>query len=643
MHDLPPQGSIDDIFTPRLVAGLHLREFEGMLRLTLPDAIKVLYFKKGEIASAASNAEPDRLANILMHEGRLTAEQLDLARARLQAGASLGKVLIEMGFLTPTELLQGARQQVRIIMASCFAATSGNYELVPGPLPAEVTSLGLNTRRLLFDCLMEAGDRAAIVRQVGSMEAVYRPTGQLNFTLASLKLELETDRVGRLLNGSASLRDISGRTSLDDLTVSKIVLALDLLGAAERVPPQEGVEAPAARRGRTIPIVTEAQEERIEPALAEIFVDSGGAGIAAGNTSAQAPAAIAAAVQEEIPGAAPSAAIAATEPFEMTPLPVAPSEPAADEPPPIPQDELPAFAQTAGEPLGGPETAPGAGNEPQWQIDPVTGERVHVGPIELTFDGRIAPGSGESRNFMWILLATGAVTLVVAGALGYVILRRVPGAPSARPSVASTGVTETIPRSVTVAEPPSGSPAAAAPGGAVPLPGTPSSTPALEGETQADRPAPRAAPPETQAVVRATPPTLAPARAPETSPAVNAGGPGADRRFGAALERLDRGDAAGAARLFEEWLVSGSPRRFSLQLMIACQEDTVKGARSRAGAGGSLFILPYDLKGRPCYRICLGVYDDSNSARDAIRGVPPTLTGNTVPLVVPLSRLRTSG
>ena len=77
--------------------------------------------------------------------------------------------------------------------------------------------------------------------------------------------------------------------------------------------------------------------------------------------------------------------------------------------------------------------------------------------------------------------------------------------------------------------------------------------------------------------------------------------------------------------------------------MIACQEDTVKGARSRAGAGGSLFILPYDLKGRPCYRICWGVYDDSNSARDAIRGVPPALTGNTVPLVVPLSRLRTSG
>src|SRR3989449_11226284 len=117
MHDLPPQGSIEDIFPPRLVAGLHLREFEGTLRLTLTDAIKVLYFKKGEIASAASNAEPDRLANILMHEGRLTAEQLDLARARLQAGAALGKGLIEMGFLTPAQLRPGARPPGAISLA----------------------------------------------------------------------------------------------------------------------------------------------------------------------------------------------------------------------------------------------------------------------------------------------------------------------------------------------------------------------------------------------------------------------------------------------------------------------------------------------------------------------------------------------
>ena len=136
MHDLPPQGTLDDIYLPRLVAGLHLHEFEGSLRLTLPDCVKVLYFKRGEIASAASNADPDRLANILIQEGRLTVEQLELARTRMTPGSSLGKTLIEMGFLTPNELLQGARRQVQIIVASCFTATAGSYEMVPGPLPA---------------------------------------------------------------------------------------------------------------------------------------------------------------------------------------------------------------------------------------------------------------------------------------------------------------------------------------------------------------------------------------------------------------------------------------------------------------------------------------------------------------------------
>ncbi|MEK7799898.1 MAG: DUF4388 domain-containing protein, partial [Acidobacteriota bacterium] len=344
MQDLPSQGSIDGLLLPRLVAGLHLDEFEGTLRLTFPEATKVLYFKRGEIASAASNAEPDRLANILIHEGRLGTEQLDLARKHLQAGASIGKTLIDMGFLTPSELLQGARRQVRLVVVSCFQAPSGAYELVPGPLPPEVTSLGLNTRRLIFDCLQEAGDRAAVIREIGSMESVYRPTDRLALSLSALKLDFETDRIARLLDGSATLRDISSRTSLDDFTVGKVILALDLLGAAEKV-------TPAA----------------------------------------------------ETPARAPAEATAPPGTPEI-PSPAAEEALPAEEPPPIPPDELPAFARPLLE-------AP-AEQEPHWQVDPETGERVHVGPIEMTFDGQIAARRGEARGLTRILLAAGAVTIV---------------------------------------------------------------------------------------------------------------------------------------------------------------------------------------------------------------------------------------
>jgi septal ring-binding cell division protein DamX len=681
MHDLPPQGPIDSVFLPRLVAGLHIREFEGTLRLALPDAVRVLYFKKGEIASAASNAETDRLANILIRDGRLTSEQLDLARSRLQPAASLGKTLIEMGFLTPTELLQGARRQVQVIVGSCFTARTGTYELVPGPLPAEVTSLGVNTRRLLFDCLMDTGDRDTIIREIGSMEVVYRPTGRLDYLLASLKLDFETDRIARLLNGEASLRDLSSRTSRDDLTVSKVVLALDLLDGAERVAPLDVGVAPAGR-GRAIPIFVESEEARPAPAAMD-SVDAMGRHLIEDAIELEAPGIVAAAVEVRDPAPPAPTAIAIDEEADPgspavasphgtdAPTPAfALEEPAAAEPPPIPQNELPAFAQSPAEMTGRPPAGDDGDHEPHWEIDPVTGERVHVGPIEMTFDGRIAPGSGPPGNLTRILLGAGAVTLVVGGALGYVILRRGAGAPSTVPPPVATA---SAPSTPSAAEPnpgpvipPSGK---AAPGGtlsataAAGLAAARSSPPPADvlpdaaarapEDRTAGRPAPlppeevRPAPPAAPTVRTTAKPVPTehptPVLQQPAAPAGEAEGLAADPDFATAQGQIDQGDPAGAARQFESWIVAQNPDRFTLQIMIACQDDTVKAARRRAGAGGSLFILPYSLNGRPCYRVCWGVYESAESARAAAPAVPSALAGSSPPLVVPLSHLRSSG
>lgn len=653
MHDLPPKGSIEGVFPPRLIASLHVMEFEGMLRLAAPDAIRVLYFRKGEIASAASNAEPDRLANILVTEGRLTAQQLELARSRLQAGASLGKALIEMGFLSPSELLQGARHQVKVIVSSCFAARTGDYEMIPGPLPPEVTSLGLNTRRLLFDGLLDSGDRASVIREVGSMESVYRPTDRLEAILASLRLDVESDRIGRHLDGNASLREISGRTSRDDFTVSKVALALELLGAAENLSPVEE-QAAAADPGQEIPIITEAPSEPDAGESIDIEVETPDSVTSEQDSAAQpfveppaasAPIAIAGPDAEEVGYPAPQTAPAPDEAIDQVPFAAAPAEalsaeplptePLPAEPPPIPQEELPAFAQVAVEPSAEPQPAPESDGEPTWQIDPETGERVHAGPIEMTFDGRIARSTGEPRNLMWFLLAAGAITLVVGGSLGYVFLRRGAGGPEERTAAVSGNSSAGRPEGAEAR--PSGGAVAAVPDRPVPTEAAPVATPALVTR------APEKPAPETRAAAPEAPPAAKPPIPTGASATVQARGPAAGPDFTAGLRRLDQGDAAGAARQFEEWIGSQDSHRFALQILIACQEETVKKARAQAAGSSSLFILPYALKERSCYRVCWGVYDDVESARAAIPSIPSALTGKTAPPIVPLSRLRRAG
>src|SRR5262245_57399445 len=377
MPDAPVAKPLEGVFPPRLVARLHRERFEGTLRLHGGGATRVLYFRRGEIASAASNAEEDRLPSILIREGRLTGPQVEMARSKQRPGVSLGKTLIELGFLTPAELLAGARRQVRRILAAAFALREGTSQEAPGPLPPEVTVLGLPVRRLIFDALLEAGDRQAVVREMGSMETVYRPTADLDQAVAGMRLEPAHEEVARLVDGHATLREISGRVRLDDLTVSKIVLGMEILGLVERASP---LEEPIPQ-GRRIPVLVEDDDaEEIAPRVETVATPAPAIAIAPAPPAFQAPAAGEPAEEEE-----EEERELADEPpaFLAAPAPVPPAPPAFAEPPAamsppaftttryeddeeeeelplIPPGELPAFAAPANAPTG-------------WTVDPETG------------------------------------------------------------------------------------------------------------------------------------------------------------------------------------------------------------------------------------------------------------------------------
>jgi hypothetical protein len=616
MQDLPQHGSLSQIYLPRLIAALHRTGFEGTVRVNLAETTKVVYYRHGDIASAASNAESDRLANILIRDGRLTQAQLDLAKARVGAGGSLGKTLIELGFLSPTELLQGARRQVREILASCFTLRHGTFEVDPGPLPAEVTSLGLPTRRLIFDSVLQASERETVLREVGSMETVYKPDGDLGPALDVLRLDPEMDRVARSLDGSSSLGDLSGRTSLDDFSVSRIVLALEVLGLAERI--GSPLPEPGALSGAAAP----------EPADASRLSPEDEAAIPMLGV-AEEP--IAVAIPVAVPAPAPAPGRRPAPRIEVTPKPRP-----APEPPPIPAEELPAFAtSTPDRPAPSIVDEASAGDAPQeaghWQIDPDTGDRVRLGPVELTFDGEIAPPQRRTWLQPRALAGAAAALLGVALIAIFFALRR--GDEAADRPAASRPAT---PAPAEIVRPP-----------VVPTP-APDQAP----------PASTPAPPPPSVAVASPPPAATPVPVPEqpavesvparqaTSAPPRRNAPPAQDRFGdsrgyrGALELVDAGDVAGAATRFQEILAGEPAGRVTLQLMVACVDETVKNAHARSGDGGALFFVPYSLKGRACYRVCWGVYDSRDAARAGFARVPEALRpAGASPLPVPLASL----
>jgi septal ring-binding cell division protein DamX len=291
------------------------------------------------------------------------------------------------------------------------------------------------------------------------------------------------------------------------------------------------------------------------------------------------------------------------------------------EPPPFPHDELPAFAV--------PETAPDG-----WRVDPETGERIHEGPIEMTFDGAVGPPSQRaSTGSRWIGIAVVVAVVAFAALLAFRLRSPSPdeapgGGETARPADDAAPI-GSAPSTATTA-PPQPEP-----------PPDPEPTPQAVAAPSNAAPS-EAAPPEAPPTVAAVP-EATPSEAPHAQPATPEPAAPADD-LGSGQARLDAGDVEGAGAIFTR-MVAASPRdALALQVLIACETENILKARHVTRPDGPLFVVPFRLQGRSCWRVCWGRYGDRESARAAAAALPSYFTtAGLTPVVVSFGRLRPPG
>jgi hypothetical protein len=89
----------------------HRQKATGIWRLG-QDPQRTVFLENGDVVFAGSTHPLDRLTHLLVERGKITQAQLDYATANLNPGMSIGKNLIEMGFITQRDLLDVARAQV---------------------------------------------------------------------------------------------------------------------------------------------------------------------------------------------------------------------------------------------------------------------------------------------------------------------------------------------------------------------------------------------------------------------------------------------------------------------------------------------------------------------------------------------------
>jgi septal ring-binding cell division protein DamX len=227
---IPKKGSLAVTNLIAILSECSETVLTGMVRVETGAAVKVVYLQQGTIAYASSNDRSDRLTEVLKRAGKLSQEQIDHAQERIKPGVSLGKTLVELGYLTSKELLWGARTQVEGIIHQLLFWKTGNYQILQGPLPKEIISLNASVHQVIFSGIMKSQDRRWVLERIGSPETVYTLSEEFHLKDANFRLPIET--VASRINGKRSLNEIAHSGSLDAFEVCKTVAAMEILGMA---------------------------------------------------------------------------------------------------------------------------------------------------------------------------------------------------------------------------------------------------------------------------------------------------------------------------------------------------------------------------------------------------------------------------
>ena len=399
----PAKGSLSDARFIEILKDAASSSLTGMIRLENGSIIKVIYLQKGSISFASSNEKSDRLTEVLKRAGKLTPEQVQDAQTRLKPNVSLGKTLVELGYISAKDLLWGARAQVDGILHHLLFWSEGKYQLLEGTLPKEIIHLNLSVPLVIFEGILKTQNRDWILQHIGSPEAVYALSS--DFEEQNRTLKLPVSAVVSKINGKRSLHDLAQGSGIDTFELCKTVVALEYLDLARPIqdePLQMALTAPAEVKApaEAIPESSPEIENQVEEP----------------GDQAQVPAAEEIETPKE-PAAPEREQISPTEPVDDSAAVPEPVEPVKPEP----QPELTGASHTPGEqPV---ESLPISIEQPPSQLEEES----------ISSD---TPKKFSRKSFFTILLIAAAV-----GAVVYYFFRKQEGV---QPGPAEQKITQEI-------------------------------------------------------------------------------------------------------------------------------------------------------------------------------------------------------
>ena len=229
-----PSGNITGMTVAHLFLDLHAGKKTGILFFDAEEVSKKVYFKDGNVVFASSGSEDDRLGECLLRAGKITKPQYDASAELIRkTNKKQETILVELGFITPHDLVDGIRLQMQEIILGLFSWRTGTYRFDEGLLPlSDITPLHMSTESLILEGARRL-DWQVVRRSLPPLKTMLHPAPHPAALFHGADFSHDQKIVLSLIDGKRSIEEICSLAGAGDFNTLKAIYLFLSLRMAE--------------------------------------------------------------------------------------------------------------------------------------------------------------------------------------------------------------------------------------------------------------------------------------------------------------------------------------------------------------------------------------------------------------------------
>ncbi|MGA7614252.1 MAG: DUF4388 domain-containing protein [Thermoanaerobaculia bacterium] len=231
------EGDVGSIQLPDVLSFVSMIRHNGTMLVRQLTLERCIYWNAGDIVFATSNSPEHSLGQFLLRNGKITRQQYEESHQRLTADTRHGKLLVQMGAISPKDLWWGVKNQVLEIIYSLFAWKQGSFVLYEGKeeLQERIT-LSTSTSSIIMEGIRRMDESARIREKIPSLDIVFSRLPATAEELANLEMSAHEIRLFEQIDGTKDIRSLIRVSDLTEFESTRILFQLLSARLIEPVP-----------------------------------------------------------------------------------------------------------------------------------------------------------------------------------------------------------------------------------------------------------------------------------------------------------------------------------------------------------------------------------------------------------------------